>query len=112
VCGQLSRPHYDRDRSHWLIARSHFRTVVAALAKEYGSVDVYVDHATRTACGRSCQEAAGDECSCQCLGDNHGGGGHAGDGWIRVNEEFLIRHDYWRIKYRVTAADTQLKGTK
>jgi hypothetical protein len=102
VCGPGTRPEFDRTRKVWLVARPHFRRVVDALALRYGVVDVYVDHMVRSACGKLCQDATGDDCTCSCLGDNHGSHTWRRE-WHQVDEHWLIRNEKTRRHYRVTA---------
>jgi len=102
ACGPGTRPEFDRTRKVWLVARPHFRRVVEALALRYGTVDVYVDHTVRSACGKLCREAAGDDCTCACLGDNHGSHSWRRE-WHQVDEHWLIRNEKVRRRYRVTA---------
>ena len=103
VCGPGTRPEFDRERKAWLVARPHFRKVVDALARRCGTVLVITDHTVRHACGSRCWNAEGDECECECLGDNHGGGLHLG--WHQVGADMAIRNERVRRHWRVTAAD-------
>lgn len=102
VCGSGTRPDFDPVRKVWLVARPHFRRVVDALALRYGVVDVYVDHTVRSACGKLCRDATGDDCTCSCLGDNHGSWTWRRE-WRRVDDHWLIRNEKMRRHYRVTA---------
>jgi hypothetical protein len=91
----------------WLVARPHFRRVVEALALRYGTVDVYVDHTVRSACGKLCREAEGDDCMCSCLGDNHGASSWRRE-WHKVSEHWVVRNEKVRRCYRVTAAEVSV----
>lgn len=102
VCGVHTRPEWDGKAKVWKVARVHLQPVIAALAEAHGEVRVIIDQVATTKCGPACQGARGDECSCQCLGDNHGIGRGRRSGWIRVGEEWLIKHEVKRIEYRVT----------
>jgi hypothetical protein len=102
VCGPGTRPEFDRERKVWTVARPHFRRIVEALASRYGVVDVYVDHTVRSTCGKLCREAEGDDCTCSCLGDNHGAHSWRRE-WHQVDEHWLIRNEKMRRRYRVTA---------
>jgi hypothetical protein len=102
VCGPGTRPEFDRERKVWTVARPHFRRIVEALASRYGIVDVYVDHTVRSVCGKLCREAEGDDCTCSCLGDNHGAHSWRRE-WHQVDEHWLIRNEKMRRHYRVIA---------
>lgn len=103
VCGTGTRPEFDRARKAWTVARPHFRRIVQAVADRYGSVDVYVDHTVRHACGAMCRNAEGDDCQCSCLGDNHGNG-RWHEGWQPVGDEWVVRNERVRRRFRVGAA--------
>lgn len=74
VIGDRARPDYSRQHRHWLIARTHFTTLVDALLDRHGRVDVLAEYTTTEVCDTRCQTATGPECQCACLGNNHGGG--------------------------------------
>ena len=72
VCGSLTRPEWDGMNKTWLIARSHFLSLIEALKAEFGQVKVITWHCDAERCGERCQRARGDECTCSCGGVNHG----------------------------------------
>ncbi|PRX91937.1 hypothetical protein [Allonocardiopsis opalescens] len=92
VLGAHSRPAWNRPARRWEIARPHLRTLVEALAHKFGSVDVIVDVRATRHCDTRCQEATGDECTCRCLGDNHGGAAYR-KAWLLVGDTTLVAAD-------------------
>lgn len=88
--GARIRPDWNRTASprRWEIARSHLRTITEALARRFGEVDVYLEFSTTERCDRRCQRASGDDCTCACRGENHGGSAYW-KGWTLVGEETL-----------------------
>ncbi|WP_435107325.1 hypothetical protein [Nocardiopsis synnemataformans] len=96
--GPETRPGWNKAVKCWEIARPHFRAVVEGLAKKYGSVNVFIDSRATSTCDTRCAEAKGDECECQCLGENHGGAAYqkawelVGDTTLIASEGLLRRH--------------------
>lgn len=76
VCGARARLEWDSLSRTWHLARAHFRPLVDALVTRYGEVDVRVDISAADRCDARCVKATGDECTCSCFGENHGGAGY------------------------------------
>ncbi|GFE25691.1 hypothetical protein [Streptomyces nigrescens] len=85
------RPDWNNTVSprRWEIARTHLRPLVDALAFRFGEVDVYLEFSTTERCDRRCQRAEGDDCTCSCRGEHHGGGVYWKH-WTQVGEETLV----------------------
>ena len=95
------RPDWNKQARRWEIARPHFRSVVEALAERFGAVDVTIDSRSATKCDSRCRGAEGDDCECQCLGQNHGGAQYQ-RAWQEVGETTLIASDgVMRRRFRV-----------
>src|SRR5436309_274621 len=80
--GHRIKPQY-AGGGRWSIARPHLRQVVSGLAERFGLVHVYLDYLEDHRCDVRCQEATGDDCVCQCAGQDHGGADYQ-RGWIQV----------------------------
>ncbi|WP_237532543.1 hypothetical protein [Streptomyces sp. SID8352] len=65
------------------------RTLVEALANRFGEVHVYLEFSTTEQCHDKCQTAAGDDCTCSCRGEHHGGGTYWTQ-WQLVGEGVLV----------------------
>lgn len=89
VLGARIQPHYHRRTGRWRIARPHLRLLVDELADRFGAVEVVLDFRLTERCDTRCQEAAGDECTCSCLGVNHGGAAYWKQ-WRLVGETTLV----------------------
>jgi hypothetical protein len=87
--GYQIRPEWNRTARRWEIARQHMRTVVEALAERFGIVEVTIDFRTTSRCDSRCRDAEGDECDCQCVGENHGGAAYWRN-WVEVGETTLV----------------------
>jgi hypothetical protein len=74
VLGKRIRPDWNGEEKRWEIARNHFGPVVEALANRLGRIDVYMDFRHVERCDTRCQRARGRECTCSCLGKQHGHG--------------------------------------
>jgi hypothetical protein len=88
--GRRIKPQYAGGK--WMIARPHLRHVVSGLAERFGFVHVYLDFLENRRCDTRCQEATGDDCVCQCAGENHGGADYQ-RAWMQVGETTLIDPD-------------------
>lgn len=77
---------------YWEIARDHLRYVVVGLAERFGHVHVYLDYLENRRCDTRCVEALGDDCVCQCGGENHGGTDYQRS-WILVGDTTLVGSD-------------------
>lgn len=72
VCGQRTRPTYDRQRRAFLVARDHLDRLLTALVREFGAVDLTRHGSTRIVCVAACLLARGSDCTCTCAGEFHG----------------------------------------
>ncbi|WP_344287210.1 hypothetical protein [Streptomyces synnematoformans] len=88
---QRIRPDWNKDVTpgRWEIAKPHLRTLIEALADRFGEVDVYLEFSTTERCDRRCQRAEGDDCTCSCRGENHGGSAYW-QRWVQVGEDTLV----------------------
>lgn len=89
VLGDRIRPNFNKKTRKWEVARSHFGPVVEALADRLGSISVWVDFRSTERCDTRCKAARGRECTCSCLGDNHGDG--ITRGWKLVGDSTMVR---------------------
>lgn len=76
----------------WAINRDHLRRVVVGLAERFGHVHVHLDYLEHRKCDTRCVKALGDDCVCQCGGENHGGADYQRD-WQLVGETTLVGTD-------------------
>ena len=81
------------DRDVWYVARSQGVKIITVMINTFGTVELTRDSRARgRACGISCQDARGLECSCQCGGVNHGLGGIPGSWHWTCTGDFIIEH--------------------
>lgn len=73
----------------WEIARDHLRHVIVGLAERFGHVNVHLEYLENQRCDTRCVNAHGDDCVCQCGGENHGGMDYARD-WMQVGDTTLV----------------------
>lgn len=100
--GSMVRPDWNRLENQWEIARQHMRDVVEALAERFGVVEVTIDFRSTSRCDIRCRDAEGDDCDCQCLGENHGGAAYWRS-WQHVGETTLVDVGITRRTFRVVA---------
>jgi hypothetical protein len=108
VCGAGTRPEWDPGAKVWTVARTHFRAVTEAVARFYGTADVWLDVSVRHQCDQRCRDATGDECSCECGGEHHGGAGYQ-RAWTQVGDT-LISNQRVRRHYVVNSENAARVG--
>jgi len=101
--GSSVRPDWNKLEKQWEIARQHMRDVVEALAERFGVVEVTIDFRSTSRCDIRCRDAEGDDCDCQCLGENHGGAAYWRS-WQQVGETTLVDVAITRRTFRVVAS--------
>ena len=74
--GDRIRPEWNTEVTprHWEIAKPHLRTLAGALADRFGEAHVYLEFSTTERCDDRCQTTDGDDCTCSCRDEYHGGG--------------------------------------
>ncbi|CAM5626307.1 hypothetical protein STENM36S_03980 [Streptomyces tendae] len=89
--GDRIRPDWNNTvrPGRWEIAKPHLRTLTEALANRFGEVHVYLEFSTTERCHTKCQGANGDDCTCSCRGEHHGGGVYWTH-WHLVGEDILV----------------------
>lgn len=89
VLGPRIRPEFDKANKRWEVARGHFGPVVEAMANRLGRIDVWVDFRSAEKCDTRCRSARSRECTCSCLGKNHGNG--ITHGWKLAGDSTMVR---------------------
>lgn len=87
--GEHIRPEWNKSEKRWEIARTHLKTVIAALVERFEEVDVFLEFSMTERCDRRCAGAVGDDCTCSCMGENHGGAAYW-KRWQLVGDETLV----------------------
>lgn len=103
VCGDLTRPVYDRQSKRFQVARTHVGHVLEALVEEFSTVHVSIYGNTRTTCVERCWNAkleAITDCECGCAGANHGSRGPMGK---EVEQGLSVQHELTRADFIVTS---------
>jgi hypothetical protein len=76
ICGDQSRPQWNRELRCFEVARGHLVKLIDQLPNEVaGPVEVVLYGARQTKCVSACWDANPDtrwECVCSCAGANHG----------------------------------------
>jgi len=86
--------------AHWVLGRSHLSAITFAVARRFGEVELVMDYRRAEACGVKCQEAVSIDCTCSCLGLQHGGPSNLNHIAIVTAEEIPGR--VVRVSRRVT----------
>lgn len=102
ICGEQTRPEWNRERRHFEVAREHLVKLIDVLPDEIGQpVEVVLYGATQTKCVSACWAANPDtrwECVCSCAGGNHGTG-HALP--TQVSADLSVDTEYTSEKYLI-----------
>ncbi|MCI4685093.1 hypothetical protein [Candidatus Rhodoblastus alkanivorans] len=77
ICGQQTKPEYNRERRYFEVAPAHLRTLIEQLPAELGRpVEVVLHGASQTRCVVECWRDASPDtiwtCVCSCAGKFHG----------------------------------------
>lgn len=103
ICGERTRPDWNRDRGYFEVAREHLVKLIEQLPDELGiAVDVVLYGASQTRCVSACWAASPDtrwECVCSCAGANHGTGYPLP---VQVSSDLSVDTAYTSQQYRVT----------
>jgi hypothetical protein len=87
-CGRAS-PNWNSKEKRWELPKSWFNEFVNRALNRFGKVYIIQPYNEQEVCAPACQNAAGHECQCSCMGRYHGAGG--GSGWFVVSDAFAIR---------------------
>jgi hypothetical protein len=98
ICGERTRPVYDRATSSFQVAANHLGVLIDGLLDRFRQVTLTTQHYRQQTCVESCWNASPDsieECVCGCAGLNHGSRRALGtlilDGSVSVSGEYLER---------------------
>ena len=82
LCGDLTRPEYNRELKCFEVARAHLPTLIEHLPAELGQpLEVTLEGASQTPCVDACWNASPHtvwDCVCSCAGEFHGQGAPPG----------------------------------
>lgn len=90
ILGPRTRLAWNSRRREWIIARSNFDKLCAAIPELKGGmrVIIYSTYSDSQMCDQRCVEAMGLECVCFCGGENHGGvNATYNKGWRMYNDK-------------------------
>lgn len=100
ICGERSRPEWNRRGGYFEVARVHLAKLIDQLADEIGQpVELVLCGASQTKCVSACWAADPDtrwECVCSCAGANHGTGRPLP---VQVSTDLSIDTDYTSERY-------------
>lgn len=82
-------PEWIQNRKYWETPYSWFNDLVNRLLKRHGKLYVIQPFREQEKCAPACMNAIGHECSCSCMGANHGVGNDGS--WFEVCDSFATR---------------------
>jgi len=88
--GRKSRPVYNSKFQSWTLPRSSFSEVVERLLRRFQTTYIIQSHRELEKCAPACWDAKGFECSCSCMGMNHGTG-MPGGRWYIVSDTCAVQ---------------------
>ena len=95
-------PVWIRERQFWEVPKAWFDDFVNRALDRYGRLYVFQPYREQEKCSPSCQNAAGHECECSCMGANHGAGNDGS--WFEVSDTFSTRFGDEQIACRLMVA--------
>lgn len=98
LCGERTRPRWDRERRVFVVARTHLSFLLDGLVAEFGAVELTTEYHLLHTCAAACWTARPDtwpDCVCACGATNHGTrepiGPLVADGAASVSHEYFRR---------------------
>ena len=86
-----NRPQWISSEKAWSIPKSWFDDTARRCLARYRAVYVVQAFRETEKCAPACVNAVGVECTCSCLGANHGSG-ISMQTWYVVSDAFAVRH--------------------
>lgn len=87
--GRRSNPDWVAKDKYWELPKAWFNDFVNRALAKYGKVYVIQPYREQEKCASACLDAMGHECSCSCMGANHGAGNDGS--WFEVSDTFATR---------------------
>lgn len=109
-------PEYDEDRRCYEVVTSHMANLLEEMVDEWGFATVILEYQAsgKETCSTNCHIANGINCSCSCLGRDHGKDTDFGSGvygaWELVNEKVKLGGSLRTVVYRVTATPADIRS--
>jgi len=88
--GRRRIPKWLKPYKCWELPKAWFNDLVRRLVDRYGKLFVIQPYREQEKCAPNCWNAEGFECSCSCMGANHGSTA-PGSGWLIVSDTFATR---------------------
>lgn len=100
--GRRNAPEWFAEKAYWELPKAWFNDFVDRALRRYGKVYIIQPHREQEKCSPACQNAAGHECQCSCMGQHHGAGN---DGtWFEVSDTFATRWGEKELACRLLTA--------
>jgi hypothetical protein len=77
------------DDQYWETPKAWFNDLVRRSLAKYKKVYIIQPYREQEKCARVCMNAMGHECTCSCMGANHGQGKNGS--WLEVSDTFATR---------------------
>ncbi len=84
-------PIQDKQHNCWILPVSRFSDIIDQVLRKYKKVYVIQQFSEKNKCARNCWNAEGHDCSCSCMGVNHGMGKPSGK-WYEINDTFAFTY--------------------
>jgi hypothetical protein len=105
-----SKPEWDKVKRHWTVPRCWLTRMSKHAVKAFGRCYIVQAFKESERCAPACWNAAGLDCSCSCLGENHGQGDDGS--WYVVDDVFACRAGGVQYAVRLIAERQPKKPTK
>lgn len=95
-------------KRYWELPCSWFNNFVNQALNRYDKLYVIQPYRDQEKCARKCMNAKGHDCSCSCMGRNHGAG--VNGSWFEVSETFATRWGEREIACRLMVSKSKSLG--
>jgi len=106
---RIRDPKWHREQKMWTVPKAWFNDLINRSLGRYGRVYVIQPYREREVCAPACWKATGYECTCSCLGSNHG------RDWVDhtffvVSNTYAVRWGGYRLSCRMLTAKNFVQG--
>lgn len=88
--GHRVDPEWNKEKKYWALPKSWFDDLVTRFIEKYNKVYVIQPYREQEKCAPACWRATGHECTCSCMGANHGSQG-GNSSWLIISDAFATK---------------------
>ena len=97
--GHKGKPEWQAQFTCWKLPRAWLDDTVKRLLKRFGQLYLIQPHNAMEKCAPACLTAHGIECTCSCLGRNHGS--HDLNGWYIISDACAVKWGEGSVRWQL-----------